>query len=124
MQKNLKFASFAAPAGNIQEVLSVGCLGPPEGLDVPGGRLMGDVTTIWTLGVLELYQNQAAGGGAAGAMQFLSSVYPTLKNALAWQLAQCNNPGAPDLPYKLVCTCAFCCFCWLLRVICGPWFLR
>ncbi len=82
----------------------MGCLGQPEALDVPGGRLMGDVSSIWALGVLELYQLLAAGGGAAGAQAYLQSVYPKVVGALNWQLAQTTNPRAPGLPYALVCT--------------------
>ena len=64
---------------------------------------MGDVTTVWTLHVYELYQHMAAGNNADTA-NYLSQLWPTIQNGLRWQLNQCNNPQAMGLPYALVCT--------------------
>ena len=105
-QKSQAWARFAnTEKGFIQECMAVGCLGPPGEFDVPGGREMGDVSTIWTLGVLELYQTGAmAGSDAATAKALVQAVWPQVLGALRWQLAQTTNADAPGLPAYLVCT--------------------
>lgn len=106
VQKSQTWAAFAGADGHINEELSVGCLGPPGGLDQAGGRLMADVTTVWTLGLLELYRFGALERivHRDGGLPLVQSLWPKVQGALRWQLSQCQNKDAPNLPAYLVCT--------------------
>lgn len=97
VQKSKTWASFAS-GGMIQEALATGCSGPPGNLDEAGGRAMSDVTSIWAIGVLELYQT---GGMSLGEV---NALWPSVVKGLDWQLSQCKNPAAPNLPAYLVST--------------------
>lgn len=105
-QKSQAWARFAdTEKGFIQECMAVGCLGTPGAFDVPGGREMGDVSSVWVLGVLELYQTGAmAGSDAAAAKALVQAVWPQVLGALRWQLSTTTNADAPGLPAYLVCT--------------------
>ena len=85
--------------GMIQETFTVGCLGDTQPYDQPGGRAMGDVTTIFILETLELYRwtNDSA---------FLKDMYPHVVAGIQWQLSVSSQLGLPehlectyDIPY-------------------------
>ena len=81
----------AACGGCIYEYLGSFGLGP---LDVPGGRIMGDTTTLF---VVEVYEYWIGTGDES----LLAEFYPTVVTATEWAIKQ----GGPDgLPLHLVCT--------------------
>ena len=100
-QKSKTWASMSKTY--IVESMTTGCLAPPGPLDRAGGRQMGDVSTIWALGVYELYVTGALGDKAT-ALLWIQAIWPSVKAALQWQLEQCSNPESPGLPHGLVCT--------------------
>ena len=92
-QKLRKWASGQVlPAGYIQEFLGPFGVGP---FDVPGGRIMGDTTTLWIVELLELYRH-------TGDESLLADLWPTAARALAWAVN--NSAGAGGLPFELYCT--------------------
>ena len=89
-QKLRKWASGQMPAGYIQEFLGPFGVGP---FDVPGGRIMGDTTTLWVVELLELWQS--TGDGA-----LLDDLYPTAQRALGWLMANAVPQGLPEKLYS------------------------
>jgi len=90
-QKLRKWASGQPPEGYIQEFLGQFGVSP---FDIPGGRIMGDTTTLWVVELLELWRN--TGDGA-----LLAELYPAAARALQWLMA---NAAPLGLPEKLYCT--------------------
>lgn len=66
-------------------------LGP---LDVPGGRVMADTTSVWIIELLELWQH-------TGNAELLQELYHAAVGGVKWQIAASEQLG---LPYGLVCT--------------------
>ena len=91
VSKMWKWASGQAPDGHLPEYLGSFGLGP---LDIPGGRTMGDTTTIWIIETLELYLH-------TGDISLVTQWYPVAVKALDWLIAASQQLG---LPYELVCT--------------------
>jgi len=89
-------AGAGAGAGYVNEYLGSFGLGP---FDQPGGRIMGDTTTLWIVEMWELWRQ-------TGDFAFLSTWWPSIIRALQWQSgAACmNGPLNQGLPFKLVCT--------------------
>lgn len=97
-QKMAKWASgqVLAPGpdyGQLPEYLGSFDLGP---LDIPGGRVMADTTSIWVVQLLEMWR-------ATGDADLLAAMYPTAAAAVAWQVARANRSGI-GLPDHLVNT--------------------
>jgi non-lysosomal glucosylceramidase len=92
-QKLRKWGSGQLPSGVIQEFLGPFGVGP---FDVPGGRIMGDTTTLWVVELLELWRS--TGDGA-----LLADLYPTAQRALQWLMANAAG-GGYDLPDRLYST--------------------
>jgi non-lysosomal glucosylceramidase len=92
ISKMRKWASGQdACGGCIYEYLGSFGLGP---LDIPGGRIMGDTTTLWVTEVLELWHN-------TGDEDLLQELYPYVQTATRWAIKQAS---LISLPYRLVCT--------------------
>ena len=89
-QKLRKWGSGQAPEGYIQEFLGQFGVSP---FDVPGGRIMGDTTTLWVVELLELWWS--TGDGA-----LLADLYPTAQRALQWLMANAQPQGLPDKLYS------------------------
>jgi uncharacterized protein (DUF608 family) len=89
------WASGQTDDGMIQEQLACGCdTGVPAVLDAPCGRVMGDVTSMFIVYLLELWQWTAN-------EDLLVELWPTAKRAAQWQIARAAQFGLPD---KLVDT--------------------
>ena len=86
-----KWGSGQATDGHIWEYLGSFSLGP---IDEPGGRIMGDTTTLWVMEVFELWKH-------TGDEDFLQEMYPIAKKAMYWQI---QNAAEIGLPWHLVCT--------------------
>lgn len=86
-----KWGSGQAKDGHIYEYLGSFGLGP---IDVPGGRTMGDTTSLWVVEILEVWRHTAD-------EDFLQEMWPIAKNAMYWQI---NNAAEIGLPWHLVCT--------------------
>ena len=84
--------------GMIQEQLACGCMDavPPK-LDAPCGRTMGDVTSMFIVYLLELWQWTAD-------ENLLKELWPAAKAAAEWQIDRATNPSAPGLPHHLIDT--------------------
>jgi non-lysosomal glucosylceramidase len=99
VNKMLKWASgqvvdpASADYGLIYEYLGSFGLGP---LDVPGGRVMADTTSLWVVEALEMWR-------ATGDAELLAQLYPTAARAVAWQVARARRTGQ-NLPDHLVNT--------------------
>lgn len=91
LSKMRKWGSGQATDGHIWEYLGSFSLGP---LDQPGGRTMGDTTTLWVMELLELWHN-------TGDEDFLLEMWPIAKRAVYWQIQEASQIG---LPWHLVCT--------------------
>lgn len=89
-QKLRKWGSGQAPEGYIQEFLGPFGLGP---FDIPGGRIMGDTTTLWVVELLELWRS--SGDGA-----LLEDLWPTARRALQWLMTNAQPLGLPDRLYS------------------------
>lgn len=66
-------------------------------LDQPGGRLMGDTTTLF---VLELYEILLE----TGNMTFVQSMWPSAKRAIEWCMKNANGDDMYGLPQYLTTT--------------------
>ena len=88
------WAKYQLPNGMIQEMLSPGCTSNTAPYDQPGGRAMGDVTTIFILETLELYR-------WTNDLPFLKDMYPYVLNGVQWQLSVSAQLGLPE---HLECT--------------------
>jgi hypothetical protein len=91
LSKLRRWGAGQATDGHIWEYLGSFGLGP---LDVPGGRIMGDTTSLWVVEVLEVWRN-------TGDEDFLQEMWPTAQQALAWMVSNAQEIG---LPWHLVCT--------------------
>ena len=92
-QKLRKWASGQVlPAGYIQEFLGPFGVGP---FDVPGGRIMGDTTTLWLSELYEIWLS-------TGDNDLLAELWPTAARALEWAIS--NAGGAGGLPFEIYCT--------------------
>jgi non-lysosomal glucosylceramidase len=80
-----------ACGGCIYEYLGSFGLGP---LDIPGGRIMGDTTTLWVTEVMEVWHN-------TGDEDLLMELYPYVQIATRWAIKQTSTLS---LPLHLVCT--------------------
>lgn len=90
-QKLRKWGSGQAPDGHIPEFLGPFGVGP---FDVPGGRIMGDTTTLWVVELFELWRS-------TGDAALLAELYPTAVLALGWLM---GNAAPLGLPERLYCT--------------------
>ena len=81
----------AACGGCIYEYLGSFGLGP---LDVPGGRIMGDTTTLFVVEILEYWIG-------TGDEAMLQEFWPVVRTASDWLVKQAGPDG---LPTHLVCT--------------------
>ena len=91
LSKMRAWAAGQLDDGMIQEQLGCGCTGaiPPK-LDTPCGRVMGDVSSMFIVYLLELWQ-----WGAVDA-SVLSELWPAARRAAEWQLARANASGLPQ----------------------------
>jgi hypothetical protein len=80
-----------ASDGHIQEYLGAFGLSP---FDTPGGRVMGDTTTLWLLELFETYSN-------SGDLSLVLQLWPNAVRAVEWML---HNANASGLPSYLVTT--------------------
>jgi hypothetical protein len=89
------WAKHQQPDGMITESLSGGCMGATGTLDAAAGRVMGDVSTVFLIEVLQLYEwtNDEA---------FLRELAPVALRAADW-FANVGTAGTP-LPHKQCCT--------------------
>ena len=72
--------------GLIYEYLGSFGLGP---LDVPGGRVMADTTSLWVVEAFELWRN-------TGDAELLALLYPAASRAIRWQINRARALGVPD----------------------------
>jgi non-lysosomal glucosylceramidase len=89
-QKLRKWASGQDTSGFIYEFLGPFGVGP---FDVPGGRIMGDTTTLWVVELLEVWQN-------TGDDALLTDLYPTAVRALSWLIMNAAPLGLPEKLYS------------------------
>ena len=85
--------------GHVYESLSSFGLGP---FDKPGGRLMGDTTTLFVLEVYEIFMHM-------GNATFVEKLWPSVKKAIGWCINNANQPVESDgepygLPQKITTT--------------------
>ena len=71
------WAKLQSANGMITESLSGGCMGATGVLDGGGGRVMGDVSTIYVIQILEMYE-------FTNDVAFLNRLMPTVIKALDW----------------------------------------
>ena len=90
-QKLRKWASGQDATGFIQEFLGPFGVGP---FDVPGGRIMGDTTTLWLVEVMELWKS-------SGDDALVQELWPAAAKAVAWLIGNASPLGLPE---KLYCT--------------------
>jgi len=89
-QKLRKWASGQDATGFIQEFLGPFGVGP---FDVPGGRIMGDTTTLWVVELLELWQE-------TGDDALLAELWPTAVRAIGWLVENARPLGLPEKLYS------------------------
>merc|ERR1719201_1039360 len=72
----------------IQEQLGSGCMEAVPPYDHPSGRVMSDVTSMFLLYIVELYQwsNDTA---------TIDELWPNIEKAIAWQIASTADVGIP-----------------------------
>jgi len=92
--KMYAWAKYQLTNGMIQESFTTGCTGSTQPYDHPGGRQMGDVTTIFILETLEFYR-------WTNDRKFLDDMYPHVVAGLQWQLNVSSKLGLPE---NLECT--------------------
>lgn len=93
VQKLRKWASGQVlPDGYIQEFLGPFGQGP---FDVPGGRIMGDTTSLWLLELLEVWRH-------TGDDALLQELWPTAMGAVAWAIN--NTLPTGGLPFEVYCS--------------------
>ncbi len=79
MQKMRVWARFQLDNGMVQEALAGGCGGPPLAMDVGVGRVMGDVSSVWLLELVELFQH-------TGDLALLKELYQHVPWAASWMV--------------------------------------
>ena len=89
------WAKLQQPNGMITESLSGGCMGATGRLDGGGGRVMGDVSTVFVIEALELHE-------WTNDTTFLAELEPVVRNAISW-FVDVGTLGTP-LPSKQCCT--------------------
>ena len=91
VSKMKAWAAGALGDGMIQEQLGCGCMGAvPKIIDQACGRVMGDVSSMFVVYLLELHQWGAADN------QTVASLWPAAKRATQWQMARAEALGVPD----------------------------
>ena len=98
--KLVAWAKGALADGMIQEQLACGCMTatPPE-LDAPCGRVMGDVSSMFIVYLLEYI----AWGHAETSWEVVFPLWPVARAAAAWQMRRANR-SAINLPDHLTDT--------------------
>ena len=89
------WAQGALPDGMIQEQLACGCMGPvPSQMEAPCGRVMGDVSSMFVVFLLEFWR----WGPVAESAKLLLELWPTARGAAGWQMARARRTslGLPD----------------------------
>ena len=89
------WAKLQQPNGMITESLSGGCMGRTGTLDGGGGRVMGDVSTIFVIESLQLYE-------WTNDPVFLEKLSPTILKAANWYMN--IGTGGTPLPKRQCCT--------------------
>lgn len=89
------WAKLQQPNGMISESLSWGCMGPTGHIDSGGGRVMGDVSSVFVIEALEVYT-------LTGDRAWLDRVTPAVLRAVDW-LVDVGTAGTA-LPHKQCCT--------------------
>lgn len=85
-QKLEAWGTFAlAPDGHVQEALAY--TGKP--MDRPGGRLMGDTTSLWLLEIYEHWRN-------TGDLELARRLWPSALRGLDWMLGNAGDFGLPQ----------------------------
>lgn len=89
----------ACEPGMIQEQLATGCMAAVPALDTPSGRTMGDVSSMFIVYLLELWQ----WGGDEEAVREL---WPAARRAAQWQMARAGTwqVGGQGLPVHVIDT--------------------
>lgn len=90
IQKLKKWGSGQDASGYIQEFLGPFGVGP---FDIPGGRIMGDTTTLW---VVELYEVWKETGDDA----LVAELWPTAARAIGWLVENAAPLGLPEKLYS------------------------
>ena len=91
VSKMKAWAAGALADGMIQEQLGCGCeAAVPKIIDQACGRVMGDVSSMFVVYLLELHQWGAADN------QTVASLWPAAKRAAQWQMARAEELGLPD----------------------------
>ena len=85
--------------GMIQEQLASGCMDGVPQLDTPSGRTMGDVSSMFIVYLLELWQ-------WGHDEDIVRELWPAAKRAAQWQMARAETwqPGGQGLPMHVVDT--------------------
>ena len=95
-QKLVAWGTWAMnPDGHVDESLAY-VNGRP--MDTPGGRLMGDTTSIFVLELYEWYRNWGA-----GELDFVKSLWPSAVNATKWMVNNAQSQGL-GLPTRVQTT--------------------
>ena len=98
VQKLQAWGSWAQGAdGRVAECLAGFGHGP---LDQPTGRAMGDTTSLFVLEVFELWRQ---GADTAATAALLQSLYPSVRKAVQWMVANAAKDGY-NLPQYLTTT--------------------
>lgn len=90
IQKLRKWASGQDASGFIYEFLGPFGVGP---FDVPGGRIMGDTTTLWIVELFEVWRE-------TGDDALLAELWPTAARALVWLETNAAPLGLPEKLYS------------------------
>lgn len=80
-------ASGQDKTGFIREWLA---RGPGAAMDVPGGRVMGDTTSIYVIEAFELFRE-------TGDAAFVAEAWPSLRRAILWMTGNAYQPAAVSL---------------------------
>lgn len=89
------WAKLQQSNGMITESLSGGCMGGTGTLDGGGGRVMGDVSTVFVIEALEMYE-------FTNDLGFLQRLMPVITKAIDW-MVDVGTGGTP-LPKRQCCT--------------------
>ena len=83
----------------IQEQLATGCMDAVPKLDTPGGRTMGDVSSMFIVYLLELWQ-------WGNDETLVRELWPAAKRAAQWQMTRAETwqPGGQGLPRNVIDT--------------------
>ena len=100
LSKMRAWAAGQLDDGMIQEQLGCGCTGaiPPK-LDTPCGRVMGDVSSMFIVYLLEIWQ-------WTGDAAFVREMWPAAKKAAEWQMARANASAG-----RFYFMCGYSCGC-------------